>query len=60
MKKIIVSDMMCIHCEKRIKEALERQNIKCEIILEKKEVNVESSSVEKAKEIISSLHYKVD
>ena len=42
MKKIIVSDMMCIHCEKRIKEALERQNIKCEI----RTMNVEQNGAQ--------------
>lgn len=60
MEKIIVNDMMCIHCKKRIQEALEKNNIHCEIVLENKIVYVDSISLQKAKEIITSLNYNVD
>lgn len=48
MEKIIVPDMACGHCEKRIKEALEKLGVKCEVNLSEKIVLVEEGKKELA------------
>ncbi|MBK5201150.1 MAG: heavy-metal-associated domain-containing protein [Spirochaetaceae bacterium] len=46
MVKLIVKDMMCQHCVKKIDNALEDANIKHEINLEDKTVSVDVDSMQ--------------
>ena len=46
MVKIKVPDMACGHCEKRIKEALNKLGIECQIILEEKIVLVQEDKLD--------------
>lgn len=59
MTKITVKDMMCMHCETKIRTALEENNIEAKIDLQTKTVEVEDEKVSLAKEVIQSLGYKL-
>ena len=52
MKKLIVSDMHCMHCVKRIQDALNAENIDANVDLASKTVTV---SDEKAETVIGIL-----
>ena len=48
MVEIKVPDMECVHCENRIKSALEKMGISCQVKLKDKIVLVEESKIEQA------------
>ncbi len=52
MKKIMVSDMMCNHCVKTIKEKFDSEDVECEVDLSTKTVTVEDDDYEEAIKLI--------
>lgn len=57
MKKIIVNDMTCMSCYKKIQTELLKNNIVPNIDLMKHEVSVKESDLTKAVELIKNIGY---
>ena len=55
-----VSNMRCIHCEKRINDALEAAGIKAKVNLESKTVQVAQEDEKKVAEILDDLGFDAE
>lgn len=52
-----VNDMMCGHCEKRIKDAFEKAGISAQVELESKTVKVDEKDEKAASELLDDLGF---
>jgi len=59
MKKIIVENMSCVHCVRKIQKSLDEHNVKGNIDLIKKQVEVHDNDLKIAIEAIKAVGYKV-